>query len=209
MPWRRHTSAVFAPASCSFRDSNQLWIDFGAHVMSTILPIGRAVEISGSSRLLKKPSTGGPSFETLALLAPRGMRFFDGLPHPRIKSGAGSEETRRPVSKGRSLSFQQPAKAAPVRRRPAFHIIVTPAQAEFDSPQAAPMPALSWPGLTGPPSTLRKTPVLTGSPGLAFGSPEDDRRVRKFAVGTGRGARPAADPGFRSRSIRAALAAFH
>jgi acyl-CoA synthetase (AMP-forming)/AMP-acid ligase II len=38
------------------------------------------------------------------------MRFFNGLPHPRIKSGAGSEEGRRPVSKGRSLTFQQPAE---------------------------------------------------------------------------------------------------
>jgi hypothetical protein len=28
------------------------------------------------------------------------MRFFNRLPHPRIKSGAGSEEGRRPVSKG-------------------------------------------------------------------------------------------------------------
>jgi hypothetical protein len=53
--------------------------------------------------LLKKPSTGGPSFETLALLAPQDEAF---------QCITSPEEGRRPVSKGRSVNFQQPVMSA-------------------------------------------------------------------------------------------------
>jgi hypothetical protein len=67
---------------------------------------------------------GRTAFETLALLAPRGMRLFNALPHPRIRSGAGSEEgrgscarpraSRRPAGPsrrtGRALTMRGPSR---------------------------------------------------------------------------------------------------
>jgi hypothetical protein len=66
-----------------------------------------------TNRLLRKPPTGARSFERLALLAPRGMRLFNALPHRRggpwfVCSASCLDEARRAVSKGRSLIFSAP-----------------------------------------------------------------------------------------------------